>query len=91
MDCVGATPAFWLLCMVYVVYMLNQWSNSYYIGSGTTPDISALLLFYFYQRIIYVDPGSSFPASKERLGSFAGITENVSDAVKFLVLNDDTH
>ena len=98
MDRVGAPPELWLLCMVYVVYILNRFAHAtlngqtpMYVGFGTTPDISALLLFYFYQRILYLDPGNSFPDSKEKCGRFVGIAENVGDALTFLVLTDDTH
>ena len=62
-DCVGAPPELWLLCMVYGVYILNQIAHAtlngqtlMYVGFGTTPDISALMLFYFYQCILYLDP-----------------------------------
>jgi hypothetical protein len=49
--------------MVYAVYLLYKM-----VKPLSTPDISALMLFYFYQRILYRDPGNSFPDSKEICG-----------------------
>jgi hypothetical protein len=58
-----------------------------YVGFGTTRDISALLLFYFYQRILYLDPGNSFPDSKEKCGCFVGIAETVGKVPIFIPSN----
>jgi hypothetical protein len=98
MDSVGAPPELWLLCMTYVIYILNRLENAtlneqtpIYVGFGTTPDIIALLLFNFSQHILFHENGASFPNSKENSGRFVGIAENFGDALEFLVLTDDTH
>ena len=73
---------------MYVVYILNHLAHSQlngqtpiYAAFGTTPDISALLLFYFYQRVLYHQKNTPFPGSKELSGRFVGIAENVGDAL----------
>ena len=97
LDRTGAPPELWLLCMMYVVYILNHLAHSQlngqtpiYAAFGTTPDISALLLFFFYQRVLYHQKNTPFPGSKELSGRFVGIAENVGDALTFLILTDDT-
>ncbi|MEL6802173.1 MAG: hypothetical protein AAFO91_00130, partial [Bacteroidota bacterium] len=98
LDRSGAPESCWLLCMTFVVYMLNRLAHDGLGGKtplqaafGVTPDVSALLAFYWFQRVFYYAPDSKFPASKERLGRVVGIAENVGDALTFLVLTDDTN
>jgi hypothetical protein len=58
---------------------------------GITPDISALLLFTFYQKNYYLDAEIPFPNSKEKARRFVGIAENVGDAMTFSILTEDTN
>jgi hypothetical protein len=58
--------------------------------TGETPDISNLLQFKFFEPVYYYDPSVPFPASKECLGHFVGIAENVGDSMTFRVLTDVT-
>jgi hypothetical protein len=55
-----------------------------------TPDISNLLQFEFFESVYYYDPMVPFPSSKECLGHFVGIAENVGDTMTFRVLTDTT-
>ena len=57
---------------------------------GITPDISVLLCFQWYQKVLYYDPGPKFPQTKEKLGRFVGIAESTGDALTFLIETDDT-
>ena len=98
LDRSGAPESCWLLCMTFVVYMLNRLAHDTLGGRtpleaafGVTPDVSVLLVFYWYQRVYYYMPDAKFPKSKERLGRIVGIAENVGDALTFLVLTDDTN
>jgi hypothetical protein len=52
MDCTGTQASFWLLCLLYVVFLLNQLASDALDGltpievvTGQRPDISALLQF----------------------------------------------
>ena len=90
MDRTGAPNNLWILCTLYVVYILNRiaqpdlnWRSAYETCYGITPDISSLLLYTFYQRIYYLDAEVKFPYSKEKSGRFVGITENIGDAITF--------
>ena len=54
---------------------------------GITPDISALFLFKLNERIYYIDAKIPFPDSKEKVGHFVGIADNViGDALTFWIL-----
>ena len=98
LDRSGAPETLWLLCMTYVVYMLNHMAHATLKGRtplqaafGVTPDISALLAFYWFQQVFYYVPDAKFPRSKEKLGRIVGIAEHVGDALTFLVLTNDTN
>ena len=84
--------------MSFVVYVLNHLAHETLGGKtplqaafGVTPDVLALLAFYWFQRVFYYTPDAKFPKSKERAGRLVGIAENVGDALTFLVLTDDTN
>lgn len=94
-----ATPSpFWLLCLEYVVYLLNHvssaaldWKTPIEAIHGQQPDISALLHFRWWQPVYYHQPGKSFPSkSQERLGRWVGIAENQGDALTYRILDDET-
>ena len=55
-----------------------------------TPDISALLIFSFYEWVYYLESETPFPNSREKAGWFIGIAENVGDALTFWILTEDT-
>ena len=57
---------------------------------GITPDLSQLLLCTFFQRVYFLDAEIPFRDSKERLGRFIGIAENVGDALTFWIWTEDT-
>ena len=56
MDHTGCPNQLWIMCSLYVVYLLNRlakadlnWRSSHEVYTGVTPDISALLIFSFYE------------------------------------------
>ena len=64
----GATANCWLLCMIYVCYILNHIACGALNGSipllvlyGITPDISIMLLYTFYQPVFYATHDQHFP------------------------------
>ena len=59
--------------------------------TGSTPDISALLQFDFYEPVYYKAEENHFPSmSTEKFGRFVGISEHVGHALTFLILTEDT-
>ncbi len=96
MDRVGAPNHLWYECIKYVTYLLNRLAHvrlnnrtPYKAATGETPDISALLQFHFYQPVYYYDKSSSFPKTKEKLGWWMGVAENVGDALTYRVLTTE--
>ena len=79
----------WLLCLIYVCYLLNHISCAALDGkiplfaiTGITPDISIILLFTFYQPVFYATYDHHFPSeSEERVGYWVGFGEHCSEAI----------
>jgi hypothetical protein len=97
MDRTGTPSSYWLLCLLYVVFLLNHLASDTLGGltplelaDGQKPDISALLQFRWFEPVLYAaDP--SFPStSNERSGRWVGIAENQGDALTYKILTDDT-
>ena len=94
----GAPANSWLLCLIYVCYLLNQIASTALHGkillfalTGITPDISIILLFTFYQPVIYATYDQNFPSeSEERAGYWVGFREHCGDAMTHKILDHDT-
>jgi hypothetical protein len=56
-----------------------------------TPDISHILMFYWFEPVLYLDPVSKFhyPETTGRPGYFVGFADNVGDALTFKILKND--
>ena len=88
----------WLLCLIYVCYLLNHIACSALDGklpllalTGITPDISIILLFTFYQPVFYATYDQHFPSgSEERAGYSVGFEEHCGDAMTHKILDHDT-
>ena len=97
MDRTGTPAVYWLLCTLYVIYLLNHVVHEKLGGLtpitkafGYEADISALLTFHWWQPVYYA-ADSDFPSqSKEKLGRWVGVAEKQGDALTYLVLTDDT-
>ena len=95
----SGSPAYtWLLAMMYACFILNfSYCASIsavpaQVLTGSTPDISPLLRFYWWQTVYYKVDDSDFPSdSRELRGHFVGIAEHVGHALTFKVLTDDTN
>jgi hypothetical protein len=58
---------------------------------GGTPDISHILMFDWFEPVLYLDPVSKFQSSEttEIPRYFVGFADNVGDAWKFKILKND--
>jgi hypothetical protein len=55
-----------------------------------TPDISHILMFYWFEPLLYLDPFSKFPKTTERPRYIVGFVDNVGDASTFIkILKND--
>ena len=94
----GAPVNCWLLCLIYVCYLLNHiassaldWKIPLLALTGITPDISIILLFTFYQPLFYATYDQHFPSeSEERAGYWVGFGEHCGDAMTHKILDHDT-
>ena len=94
----GAPANCWLLCLIYVCYLLNHIACTALDGkipllalSGITPDISIILLFTFYQPVFYATHDQHFPSeSEESAGYWVGFGEHCGDAMTHKILDQDT-
>ena len=97
LDRSGSPASTWLLAMTYVCFLLNHLYCTSIKGipaqqlTGSTPDISPLLRFYWWQPVYYKVDDSCFPSNTRELRSrFVGIAEHVGHAMTFKILTDDT-
>ena len=97
LDRSGSPASTWLLALLYACFVLN---HTYCASikavpaqklTGSTPDISPLLRFYWWQPVYYKVDDSAFPSeTRELRGRFVGIAEHVGHAMTFKILTDDT-
>ena len=100
LDRTGAPAPLWLLCVLYVVYLMNRmasevlgWKTPIEAATGQQPDISAILAFRWYEPVYFknYNPTNTFPSdSNERLGRIVGVADHQGDALTFLVLDSIT-
>ena len=86
----------WFLAQNYLAQVHNlsanrqiNWKIPEQVSRGGTPDISHILMFYWFEPVLYLDPVSKFPETTERPGYFVGFAENVGDALTFKILKND--
>jgi hypothetical protein len=97
MDRTGTPAAFWLLCLFYVIFLLNHMSSDAIGGitpieeaTGVKGDISPLLKFHWWEPVLYQAEGGFPSESREKQGTWVGVAENKGDILTYLVLTDDT-
>ena len=94
----GAPANCWLLCLIYMCYLLNNISCATLDGkiplfalTGITPVFSIILLFTFCQPVFYATYDQNFPSeSEERAGYWVGFGEHCGDAITHKLLDHDT-
>ena len=96
----GAPANCWLLCMIYVCYILNHIACGALNESipllalnGITPDISIMVLYRstFYQPVFYATHDQHFPSkSEERAAFWVGFGEHCGDAMTHKLLDKIT-
>jgi len=94
----GCPANAWLLCMQYVCTILNHlatkainWAIPLALLTGSTPDISPLYCFYFWEPVYYADPDHPFPSqSHKRPAYWAGFGDTVGDTFTWKLLTQDT-
>ena len=102
MNTSGCPACCWLLCLQYICVVLNHLASPTLQGicpvqalEGTTPDISFLLHFSFYEPVYYridsSEPDLNFPSSSnEKKGYWVGFADNQGDSLTWRILTGDT-
>ena len=98
LDRTGSPAYLWLLCLMYVCFLLNNTSSKALNGSvplqvltGSMNDISPLLHFRWYEPVYYMVDDSHFPSdSRERRGYWVGVAKHVGHAMTYKILTEDT-
>ena len=94
----GAPANCWLLCLIYVCYLLNHIAFPALDGkiplfalTGITPDISIMLLFTFYQPVFYATHNQHIPSEIEgRAAYWVGFGEHCCDTMTHKLLDHET-
>ena len=94
----GAPADCWPICMIHAPYIRNHLSCEALAGNvplgmlyGVSPDISIILLYTFYQPVLYAPHNQSYPsASEERAARWVCFGEHVGDALTHKLLDVDT-
>ena len=102
MNTSGCPACCWLLCLQYICVVLIQLASPTLQGicpvqalQGTTPDISFMLHFSFYEPVYYridsSEPDLNFSSSSnEKKGYWVGFDDNQGDRLTWRILTEDT-
>lgn len=98
LDCTGAPACTWLLCIMWVIFIMNHMACAE-LGyrtpikalTGSTPNISAMLEFGFWDLVYYCLEDHGFLSeSGEHLAHVVSIANNVGDALTYKLLDCET-
>ena len=102
MNTSGCPACCWLLCLQYICVVLNHLAFPTLQGicpvqalQGTTPDVSFMLHFSFYEPVYYridsSEPDLNFPSSSnEKKGYWVSFADNQGDSLTWRILTEDT-
>ena len=102
MNTSGCPACCWLLCLQYICVVLNHLASPTLQGicpvqalQGTTPDVSFMLHFSFYEPVYYridsSEPDLNFPSSSnEKKGYWVSFADNQGDNFTWRILTEDT-
>jgi hypothetical protein len=92
LDRTDAPDNLWFLSQDYLEYVHDlsanlrlNWKIPEQVLRGV-PDISHILIFYWFEPVLYLDPVSKFPETTESPGYFVGFADNVGDSLIFKIL-----
>jgi hypothetical protein len=88
----------WFLAQDYLAHVHKlsanrqiNWQIPQQLSKGGTSDISHILMFYWFEPVLNLEPIAKFPETTEKgkPGFFVGFADNVGDALTFKILKDD--
>ena len=97
MDRSGVPDTFWLLCLLYVCFILNHtWNDTVngiplQLATGQPVDTSMLFCYRFGEPVYYSLDDKGWPSDgQENRGTFVGFAEDCGHLMTFKVLTADT-
>jgi hypothetical protein len=96
LNWIGAQDNLWFLSQDYLEHVHNLSANrqinwkipEQLSKGGEIPDIFHILMFYWFEPVVYLDPVSKFPETTERPGYFVGFADSLGDALTFKTLKN---
>jgi hypothetical protein len=96
LDKTGAPDNLWFLAQDYLAHVHNlsenhqlNWKLQEQVSGGGTPHIYHILMFYWFEPVLYLDRVSKFPETTERSVYFVVFSYNVGDTWTFEILKND--
>ena len=87
----GAPANCWLLCLIYVCYLLNHIACPALDGEIPLFALAGIILFTFYQPVFHTTYDQHFPSeSEEMAGYWVGFGEHRGYAMTHKILDHDT-
>ena len=63
------------------------WKTPMQMLTGTKPDITAIIIYKFWEKVYYAHVNPEFPYdSTEKLGRFVGVADDVGHALTYKIL-----
>jgi hypothetical protein len=96
LDRTVAPDNLWFLAQDYLSHVHNLSANRQLnckipeqVSRGGEVDISNILIFYWFEPVLYLDPVSKFPETTEKPGYFVGFANGVGNLLKFKILKNE--
>jgi hypothetical protein len=93
LDRTGAPDSIWFLAHDYLAHVHNlsancqlNWKISEQVSRGEAPDISHVLMFYWFEPVLYLDSVFKFPETTEKPGYFVDFADKIEDVLTFKIL-----
>ena len=98
MDITGMPAAYWLICILYIINLMQLISQPSLGGisamqkvAGYVQDTSKCLHYHWWQQVYYLNHDTPYPSqSREKLGCWCGWADDHGDILTYWVLTDDT-
>jgi hypothetical protein len=74
---------------VQIANLTGNLQNRSQGGRGGTPEILYIMMLYWFEPVLYLDPVSTYPETTEMPRYFVVFADNVGDSLTFRILRSD--
>jgi hypothetical protein len=96
LDRTGAPDSMWFIAYDYLAHfhilssnIQINWKITKQVSEGVTPGIFHILMFYWFEPVLQLNPVSKFPENTEKPLYFVCFAVHVGDALTFKILKND--